>query len=1009
MLIEARQSRGSTVAEAERLARDLYGLDATASPLNGEFDDNFHLKTRENLAYALKIMRPGCDRALVDLQCAVLDRLHDLPVPHVVKTIETTPDGRIVWLLEWLPGRLFADYHPHTPAMLANLGRMLGRVDAALAGFDHPAAHRELKWDLARADWIGAYVHHIADPRRRKLVQRSMLLYSAVARPGFERVRHGIIHGDANDHNVIVRNGEVAGLIDFGDVHYGAPVCELAIACAYAGFGEDDPLASIAHVVRGYREVYPLTPAELEILFPLILTRLAVSVTNSAYLKTLDPENVYVGVSETNAWTVLEKLSAMHPNLGSYMLGASTPELDLGNLDPAPILDNIDLRTEPCIVFDLSVGSLLLGADPRNLESRAMTEIIFREMRDSHNACRWHANVRVGVGRYNEARAWYTASAFASGTHATDEHRTIHLGLDLFAEPGTGVCAPLAGTIHAFANNAGRLDYGPVIILRHENAQNHEFFTLFGHLSLDSLNGLKVGQAVARGQRIGTIGSPPTNGDWAPHLHFQIITDLLDLNTDFPGVAYASQRDVWLKLSPDPNLLIGIPADRFPPPEPSKDAILETRRALLGGNLNVSYDQPLKIVRGWRQYLYDETGRAFLDCYNNVPLVGHSHPRVVEAIHRQIALLNTNTRYLHDNIGHFAQRLTSLLPDPLRVCYFLNSASEANELAIRLARAYTGREDIIVLEHAYHGNTTTLTDISPYKFNGPGGRGKKPWVHVAPQPDPHRRDDPQAGAEYARAVAEIISGERQGMDLPHKNLPHTFIAESLPSVGGQVVFPPGYLAEVYRHVRTAGGVCIADEVQVGFGRLGHWFWGFQMQDTPEMKIVPDIVVLGKPMGNAFPLAGVVTTREIAAAFDNGMEFFSTYGGNPVACAAGLAVLDVLEEEGLPENARVVGGHLIEALRKLQAQDWQATRSPAPLSPIITDVRGAGLFLGVELATGDQASYVVNRLRARGVLAGTDGPLHNVIKLRPPLIFTKEDADFFVKVLAEILAEDRLRI
>jgi 4-aminobutyrate aminotransferase-like enzyme len=255
-------------------------------------------------------------------------------------------------------------------------------------------------------------------------------------------------------------------------------------------------------------------------------------------------------------------------------------------------------------------------------------------------------------------------------------------------------------------------------------------------------------------------------------------------------------------------------------------------------------------------------------------------------------------------------------------------------------------------------------------------------VHVAPQPDPHRRDDARAGAEYARAVAEILEHAK----------PAAFIAESLPSVGGQVVFPPGYLAEVYKHVRAAGGVCIADEVQVGFGRLGHWFWGFEMQN-----VIPDIVVCGKPMGNGFPLAGVVTTREIAAAFDNGMEFFSTYGGNPVACAAGLAVLDVLEDEGLPENARIVGEHFIEELCRLQAQH-----------PIITDVRGAGLFLGVELATGDAASYVVNRLRDRGILTGTDGSLHNVIKLRPPLIFSKEDADFFVKVLAEILGENPLR-
>jgi 4-aminobutyrate aminotransferase-like enzyme/Ser/Thr protein kinase RdoA (MazF antagonist) len=961
MLIEARQSGRFHASDAERLARDLYGLDATASPLNGEFDDNFHLRVNGGAEYALKIMRPGCDRALVDLQCAVLDGLRDLPVPRVVKTVEIAADGRIVWLLEWLPGRLWADFKPHRPEMLASLGRLLGRVDAALADFDYVAAHRELKWDLSRAWWIREYLHHISDPARRRLVERALEGFEAI---DFGKVRHGIIHGDANDHNIVVEHGEVAGLIDFGDVHYGAPVCELAIACAYAAFGERDVLGAIVQVVRGYQETYPLTDAEVDVLFPLIVTRLAVSVTNSAYLNSLDPENAYASVSEVQAWAVLEKLATIHSRFAAYCFSAKTPDVDVSQLNRAPIMEGL----ETSIVLDLSVGSLLLGANPRSIEPDAMTEIVFREMRQ--------AGARVGVGRYNEARAWYTEPAFSGGGHATDEHRTIHLGLDLFADPGTAVCAPLAGTVYAFANHAMRLDYGPVIILRHEN-----FFTLYGHLTLDSLDGLQAGQAIGRGQRIGRIGAPPTNGDWAPHLHFQMITDLLDLGVDFPGVAYASQREVWLKLSPDPNGLIGIPAERFPA-EPGKLETLAARRDATGANLSISYSDPLKMVRGWRQYLYDETGRAFLDCYNNVPLVGHSHPRVVEAVQRQIALLNTNTRYLHDNITRYAARLTARMPDPLHVCYFLNSASEANELAIRLARAHTGREDIIVLDHAYHGNTNTLIDISPYKFNGPGGRGKRPWVHVAPQPDAHRRDDPRAGHEYALAVAKILE----------RATPAAFIAESLPSVGGQVVFPPGYLAEVYKYVRDAGGVCIADEVQVGFGRLGRWMWGFEMQD-----VVPDIVVLGKPMGNAFPLAGVVTTREIAASFDNGMEFFSTFGGNPVACAAGLAVLEALEEEGLQENAWLVGDHLMEALNKLRVGH-----------SIITDVRGAGLFLGIELSTGDQASYAVSRLRERGILAGTDGPLHNVIKIRPPLIFTKEDADFFTSVFAEILGEDFMR-
>ncbi len=377
------------------------------------------------------------------------------------------------------------------------------------------------------------------------------------------------------------------------------------------------------------------------------------------------------------------------------------------------------------------------------------------------------------------------------------------------------------------------------------------------------------------------------------------------------------------------------------------------------------------------QYLYDDTGRAYLDVYNNVPLVGHSHPRVVQAAQAQLALLNTNTRYLHDNVNRYAERLTRLLPESLRVCFFVNSGSEANELALRLARAHTGREDIIVLEHAYHGHTNTLIDISPYKFNGPGGRGKKPWVHVAPLADDYRgafrREDKQAGAKYARHIEEILERTRsEGRGVA------AYIAETLPSVGG-------------------GAVCIADEVQVGFGRLGTHFWGFETQ-----SVVPDIVVLGKPIGNAFPLAAVVTTPEIANSFNNGMEFFSTFGGNPVACAAGLAVLDVLEEEKLQQRALRVGSHLIEGLKALQAR-----------YALIGDVRGSGLFLGIDLvldretrqAAPFQASYVVNRLRDRGILAGTDGPHHNVIKLRPPLVFSEADADLFVKTLDAILQED----
>src|SRR5207253_483906 len=323
-----------------------------------------------------------------------------------------------------------------------------------------------------------------------------------------------------------------------------------------------------------------------------------------------------------------------------------------------------------------------------------------------------------------------------------------------------------------------------------ETSDDEKFFTLYGHLTKETLAALKPGQRVVRGEEFARVGATDENGGWMPHVHFQIILDLLELGADFPGVAYASQRAVWTSLSPDPNLLLSIPADRFPAKEPAFSETLATRRALLGKNLSISYERPLKIVRGWMQYLYDDTGRAYLDVYNNVPLAGHSHPRVVQAAQAQLALLNTNTRYVHDNVNRYAERLTRLLPEPLRVCFFVNSGSEANELALRLARAHTGREDVIVLEHAYHGHTSALVDISPYKFNGPGGRGKKPWVHVAPLADDYRgryrRDDRAAGSEYAGHVREILEGkhsEGRGVAL--------FIAGSFPSVGREVVSTTG--------------------------------------------------------------------------------------------------------------------------------------------------------------------------------------------------------------------------
>jgi 4-aminobutyrate aminotransferase-like enzyme/Ser/Thr protein kinase RdoA (MazF antagonist) len=1017
MMPEARVAPPITPADASRIALELYGLEVTARSLPGEYDNNFHLFTSDSRAFVLKIMHPAREDSFVDMQCRALAHLAKhaphLALPRVIPTPQgqlfsrlKTEDGssRLVWLLTFLPGMTLAEANPHSPELLTSLGTLLAEIDSALLDFSHPATLGELKWDLSRSLWARDYLPSIHNPQRRALAEQFLTLFETEALPRFPYLRRSVIYGDANDHNALVsppwpQPRRVLSVIDFGDMHTSYSVAEPAIAAAYAILGQDTPLSAASVVLRAYHEVLPLDEQEIAVFYPLLCARLAVSVINSAHRQSLVPDDPYVTVSEEPAWQALERLAKIHPRLAHYTFRAacglpSVPHAETiqGWLAQhshyaAPVIP-VNLREGNCVVLDLSVGSTLLGADPANsAEHRATPEI---------QALMRAANAVVAVGRYDEPRPVYSSPLFGGSPNPTDERRTIHLGIDLFAGPDTPVSAPFDATIHAFADNQVPLDYGPVVILKHETGEGLEFFTLFGHLSRESLASLRVGDRLARGQSFARIGTSAENGGWTPHLHLQIILDLLDLSTDFPGVAFPSQRQVFMNLSPDPNVVLGIPEECFPSPEPSLDGTLSARKKLLGTNLSISYDRPLKIVRGWRQYLYDETGRAFLDVYNNVPLVGHSHPRVVAAAQQQLALLNTNTRYLHNNILQHAERLTALLPPPLKVCYFVNSGSEANELALRLARAHTGREDIIVLEHAYHGHTSTLIDISPYKFNGPGGGGQKPWVHVAPIPDDYRglyrRGEHDLAKKYAVHVAEILQKvKREGRGVA------AYIAETLPSVAGQIAFPPNYLAEVYKHVRASGAVCIADEVQVGFGRLGTYFWGFETQ-----AVVPDIVVLGKAIGNGFPLAAVITTTEIAASFSNGMEFFSTFGGNPVSCAAGLAVLNVLRDESLQSNALQVGTRWLARLRELQLTH-----------ALIGDVRGSGLFLGIDLVNDrstrapatDQASYVVNRLRDCGILAGTDGPHHNVIKLRPPLIFTDSDADLFTSTLNEVLRED----
>jgi 4-aminobutyrate aminotransferase-like enzyme/Ser/Thr protein kinase RdoA (MazF antagonist) len=400
-------------------------------------------------------------------------------------------------------------------------------------------------------------------------------------------------------------------------------------------------------------------------------------------------------------------------------------------------------------------------------------------------------------------------------------------------------------------------------------------------------------------------------------------------------------------------------------------------------SVSLSYQEPIHMVGGAMQYMYSSDGRTYLDCVNNIPHVGHCHPKVVEAGQKQMARLNTNTRYLYGSIDRYAEKLLSKFPSSLNKIFFVNSGSAATDLAVRLAESFTGQSEYLVLDYAYHGNTKAAVGLSPYKFNRKGGKGKPENVTILDVPPPGqllRVQEPPPGP---------LLRKEGGQD------PRTFFAESIVGCAGQIVLSKEFMQQTVNGVRSEGGIYIADEVQTGFGRVGHKFWGYELYD-----VVPDMVILGKPMGNGHPMGAVVCTEAIARSFETGMEFFSSYGGNPVSCEIGLAVLDVIEEEGLQENARQVGDYLLNqlAVSSLQSSVFSRQSAAGSKEYRVAEVRGSGLFLGIELrenGTDDPATEaavnIVNAMKESGFLLSTDGPFNNVIKFKPPLCFSMENA------------------
>ncbi len=746
----------------EATLRDHWGIDGTLERLPGE---NFNaMISLDGVPHAVAklCLDPEAD---IRLEEAVMDRLAaaGLPVPSPIHS--TTGESRmsiahagrtgILRVQNYLAGTQWRS-HPSGNQLLAAIGRTLAELHGALEGFAPEGGERTHLWDVCEAQQHRSSVRLVGSHELRTTLESIMQLHAAIVVPELPNCPRGMLHGDANDENILIEDDRVVGIVDFGDCLLGPYVVDLGITVAYAMQDPHVDLESINHLVTGYHAIRPLQARELDLVLPIALSRLATSA--------------------------------------------------------------------------------LIGA---------------RRAIDDPDHATWHS-------------------------HADS-------------------------TFHAI-------------------------------------------------RRFGTIA---------------------------PQTASSSLRTAC-----------GIPTSDVV----DRERLLSTRDDRLGRNLSLAHGTPLHITRGRGQFLIGSDGRPYLDLVNNVCHVGHCHPRVVQAISQQAATLNTNTRYLHESILAYAERLADTMPPSLSVCYFVNSGSEANELALRLARSATGGHDAVVVDGAYHGSTPNCVAMSPYKFNGRGGSGPSDWVHVVPMPDtyrgPHRGDD--AGAAYAIEVADVIgSACRNGRTIA------ALFVESMLSCGGQIPLPEGYLAAAADYARSAGALYVADEVQVGFGRVGDAFWGFQLHD-----VTPDIVVLGKPMGNGHPMGAVVTTPEIAASFDNGMEFFSTFGGNPVSCRCGLAVLDVIETESLQERARRLGDRFRSGLRTLQVDH-----------PEIGDVRGHGLFLGIDLVQDPSrrtpnprlARTVVDTMAKRGVLLSTDGPHGNVIKIKPPLVLNEADIDMTIRLMDDALA------
>lgn len=947
-------------AQAEEILATHYGLQAHATSLGSQQDKNFMVTGQDGeIAGVLKIANPAFNATEIEAQDLAADRIAEaepslriaVPLPNLVGGKCTPINGLVdgtayVRLLRYLPGGVLMDSGYLSPTVVAGLGEVAARVNRALEGFNHPGLDRVLQWDLRYgADVVAELISHVTDPSRRERLQEATREASTRIDSVADDLPRQAVHLDLTNANVVVSRSaggspQPDGVIDFGDLSDSWAVSELAItASSVLGHPGTEPV-SILPAVRAFHAIRPLSTAEVDALWPLLVLRTAVLIVSGAQQAVLDPDNTYLSEQAGREWRMFEQATSVPVDVMTEVIRA-----DLGlAAQPGPVTGSlVDVDAAAVVTLDLGTTSDVYDfafEDDGSLKAGVEDELARAAAQDG---------AALVVTQYGQARLSRTRRL------RQDSPDVVATGVSVWAASSTPLVAPWDGEFDGSTLRGA--DYELTLTGAHAVAS--------GSVSTgETLADLPAGAWVDVGVR--PVGAPA-----AP---------LLTRSELAPG---------WLALTCDPLPLFGLPAVDVA----EASDLLSRRDASFAPVQEFYYRRPPQIERGKRHFLMSTAGRTYLDMVNNVTVLGHAHPRIADTAARQLRKLNTNSRFNYEAVVEFSERLAAMLPDPLDTVFLVNSGSEASDLAIRLATAATGRRDVVAVREAYHGWTYGTDAVSTSTADNPNALATRPdWVHTVESPNSFRGKYRGAEAKkYAgEAVQEISRLVADGQP------PAAFICESVYGNAGGMALPDGYLQQVYAAVRGFGGLAISDEVQVGYGRLGEWFWGFMQQDA-----VPDIVSVAKSTGNGYPLGAVITSRAVADGFRSQGYFFSSTGGSPLSCAIGMTVLDVLRDEGLQENAKRVGGHLKSRLQALQDKH-----------PIIGTVHGIGLYLGVEMVrdretlepASEETSAICERMLELGVIIQPTGDHQNILKTKPPLCIDIEAADFYVDCLDRVLTE-----